>query len=461
MSEPLLYPYQRAWVKDSARLKAGMFSRQSGKTFATCLEIDLSCLEREAGGGRDRWVILSRGERQAREAMREGVQAHLKAMNAGFRASERTEWVNGTAYRALETELPGGSRITALPANPDTARGFSASALLDEFAFHSESREIWRAVYPVISKGWKLRVISTPNGKGNKFHELMTDKGLDGIWSRHVIDIYRAVADGLPYDIEELKAGLNDDEAWAQEYELQWLDEATAWLPYELISSVEHDEAGIPELYRGGRCFIGNDIGRRRDLWVAWVLERVGDVLWTREVRELRGATFREQDETLDELFDRYNVSRLDMDQTGMGEKPVEDAEGRYGTSRVEGVLFTGPVKQHLATQGKELFEDRLLRIPMGDPKLRKDLHALRKLVTPAGNVRFDAERDSDGHADRAWALLLAIEAASGGAAEYGYERAPSPRRSGPGVRDFYGRPDHSSDFRPARGGRYAGRAAL
>ena len=189
---------------------------------------------------------------------------------------------------------------------------------LDEFGFHADSRKIWRALFPVLSAGWRMVVTSTPNGKGNKFHELMTDKGLAGVWSRHEVDIYRAVADGLPRDIEELKAGLNDDEAWAQEYELQWLDEATAWLPYELISSVEHDDAGIPELYRGGRCFIGNDIGRRRDLWVAWVLERVGDVLWTREVRELRRATFREQDETLEDLFDRYNVSRLDMDQTGM-----------------------------------------------------------------------------------------------------------------------------------------------
>ncbi|WP_258866929.1 hypothetical protein [Avibacterium paragallinarum] len=56
----------------------------------------------------------------------------------------------------------------------------------------------------MISAGWKLRVVSTPNGKGNKFYELMTD--LDNTeWSRHQTDIYQAVADGLPRNIEQLR----------------------------------------------------------------------------------------------------------------------------------------------------------------------------------------------------------------------------------------------------------------
>jgi phage FluMu gp28-like protein len=69
---------------------------------------------------------------------------------------------------------PAGSRVTALPANPDTARGFSANVFLDKFAFHQNSREIWKALFTVISAGFRLIVTSTPNGKGNKFYELMT-----------------------------------------------------------------------------------------------------------------------------------------------------------------------------------------------------------------------------------------------------------------------------------------------
>ncbi|HBJ74218.1 MAG TPA: terminase [Syntrophaceae bacterium] len=386
-----------------------MFARQCGKTFTATLEIVLDCLETEAQARTSRWVILSRGERQAREAMEEGIKRHLGAFKAAFDAMEY-DWE--PEVKALEVRLPGGSRITAIPANPDTARGFSANLLLDEFAFHKDSRKIWQAVFPIISRNeLKLRVISTPNGKSNKFYDLMTAD--ETIWSKHTTDIHQAVADGLPRNIEQLKAGVSDDDVWSQEYELKWLDEASAWLDYELINGVEHDHAGIPDHYNGGICYIGNDIAARNDLWVAWVWEKVGDVLWTREIRVLKRASFAEQDRNLDELMARYNVLRLCMDQTGMGEKPVEDAMRRYGSHRVEGILFTGQNKQILAVTGKQMFEDRKVRIPLGDNALRMDLHKLRKVTTPTGNVRFEADADSTGHADRAWACFLGIYAAS------------------------------------------------
>ncbi len=417
-----LYPYQKRWVQDDARFKIAMFARQCGKTFTSTLELALDCARAEAVGQRRRWVILSRGERQAREAMNEGVKLHLAALSAGFKAYDY-DWEPGV--RALEVELPGGSKITALPANPDTARGFSANVLLDEFAFHQDSRAIWKALFPVISKpGLKLRVISTPNGKGNKFYELMT--GANDGWSRHVTDIYQAVADGLPRDIEELKRGAGDADLWAQEFELKWLDEASSWLPFDLITACEHDGAGRPEHYQGGPCFVGVDIAARNDLFVIWVLEQVGDVLWTRELIERRRVSFAEQDALLDGVFARYNVTRACMDQTGMGEKPVEDARRRHGSSRVQGVLFTGAAKLDMATRGKDAFEDRKLRIPEGRPELRADLHKIKKVTGATGAPRFVADSDASGHADRTWACFLALTAADGGNTAIDYIPVPA-----------------------------------
>lgn len=417
-----LYPYQRRWVNDDARFKIAMFARQCGKTFTSTLELALDCARAEALGQRRRWVILSRGERQAREAMNEGVKLHLAALSAGFKAYDY-DWEPG--IKALEVELPGGSKITALPANPDTARGFSANVLLDEFAFHQDSRAIWKALFPVISKpGLKLRVISTPNGKGNKFYDLMTGK--DDGWSRHTTDIYQAVADGLPRDVEELRRGAGDDDLWAQEFELKWLDEASAWLTFELITGCEHDMAGQPEHYQGGPCFVGVDIAARNDLFVIWVFEQVGDVLWTREIIERRRITFAEQDMLLDDVFARYRVIRCCMDQTGMGEKPVEDARARHGSSRVQGVLFTAAAKLELATRGKEGFEDRTLRIPAGRADLRADLHKLKKVTGATGVPRFVADSDSNGHADRTWACFLAQQAADGGSVPIDFTPMPA-----------------------------------
>lgn len=447
-----LYRYQIEWFSDRARFKIGMFGRQTGKTFTTTLEIADDCFEHEAKGARSPWVILSRGERQSREAI-DALKMHCKAYGLGFQELE-SEWDAGAvSYKALEIAFGHGSNVMALPANPDTARGFARNVFLDEFGFHLDSRAIWRALFPVISAGFRLRVTSTPNGKGNKFYELMT--GEDDLWSRHVVDIYRAVADGLPRNIEELRTALADEDAWAQEFELKWLDEASAWLAYELISSCEHEHAGKPEGYRGGPCFLGNDIGRRRDLWVAWILELVGDVLWTREISILERATFKAQEEELKRLVDKYNVIRLCMDQTGMGEKPVEDAQLRWGESRVEGVLFTGPNKLTMATRGKEVFEDRGIRIPEGNVRLRADLHSLKKMLGPTGAPRFvveDEEATSASHADQAWACFLALNAAANpGVIDFA---ATGQRRESAALPDSVGRRRLTSELRDYGGQR-------
>ncbi|MGY5789064.1 terminase large subunit domain-containing protein len=415
-----LFGYQKSWFLDRSRFKIGKFARQTGKTFTTTLEVVDDCFEHAVQQKRTRWVILSRGERQAAEAMNEGIKLHAKAYQLGFEAEE-FDWrgEQGT-YRALDVTFPHGSKITALPANPDTARGFSSNVFLDEFAFHKDSGAIWKALFPVISNGWKLRVTSTPNGKSGKFYEL--DTGKDEAWSRHVVDIYQAVADGLPRDIDELRAGIADDDAWAQEYELKYLDEASAWLSYDLITSVEDEDAGDPEGYQGNACFVGRDIGRRNDLHVIYVWEQIGDVLWERERIEQKRATFAQMDEAFDDVMTRYRVARACIDQTGMGEKVVEDAQRRYG-SRIEGVLFTSPNKLIMATRGKERFEDRTVRIKQGDAALRSDLHKLRKVASATGAPRFVAERDDD-HADRTWAAFLGINAADGQRGEYAYQAA-------------------------------------
>ena len=384
MNAPLLFPYQRRWAADKSRFKLGKFARQTGKTFTTTYEVVDDSFEAATQGKRTRWVILSRGERQAKEAMDEGVKRHAKAYGLAFQEADYDFQGAEGSYRAMEIELPHGSRITALPANPDTARGFSANVFLDEFAFHKDSGAIWKALFPVISAGWKLRVTSTPNGKSGKFYEL--DTAADSLWSRHVVDIYDAVRDGLPRNIDELRAGIADEDAWAQEYELKYLDEASAWLSYDLISSVEDEKAGYPERYEGGVCFIGVDIGRRNDLYVIVVLEAIGDVLWCREIVEMKRATFAAQDAELDRVVEYYRVGRMCMDQTGMGEKPVEDAQRRYGEHRVEGVLFNGPSKLVLATAGKERFEDRTIRIPgFVRPVLSEVRDSVAALLAPPG----------------------------------------------------------------------------
>ena len=64
----------------------------------------------------------------------------------------------------------------------------------------------------------------------------------------------------------------------------------------------------------------------------------------------------------------------------------------------------------HLRVHLRAAFEDRKLRI-VRDDKLRADLRAMRKEVTPSGNIRLNGQAD-DSHCDRFWAKALRQHAA-------------------------------------------------
>lgn len=105
---------------------------------------------------------------------------------------------------------------------------------------------------------------------------------------------------------------------------------------------------------------------------------------------------------------------------TGLGIGWGDDAQKKFGTHRVECVTFSAKVKEALAYPVRGKMEDSKLRIPY-KPEIRADLRAVTKETTAAGNIRFTAERSENGHADRFWALALAVNAASGTVTEYAY----------------------------------------
>ena len=83
----------------------------------------------------------------------------------------------------------------------------------------------------------------------------------------------------------------------------------------------------------------------------------------------------------------------------------------RYGAI-VEPVTFTAQLKERLAPMVKQAFEERTVRIP-DNREVRADINSVKRFVTLAGNVRFDAEHTDRGHADRFWALAMVVHAAT------------------------------------------------
>lgn len=414
-------PYQIAWIKDQARFKIWEKSRRIGATYVQAYE-DVRDAAR-ADNPIDTW-FTSADQSAALEYIRYCAQwARLFAIAAQNLGEVVIDDKND--IKAYVIEFATGKRINALSSNPKAFRSKGGKLVIDEYAFHAQPEELWKAALPIITWGFPVRILSTYNGKGNRYYRMVSDARKGNAWKLHTTTIEDAVAQGLADRIlgrvltaaeraawlQEQRDATGDEETWRQEYMCEPVDEATAWLTWDLITAGEHPDAGKPELYLGGDTYVGVDIARRRDLFVIWATELVGDILWTRQVIRERNIKFAEQDALLDAVMATYKVRRLCMDQTGMGEKPVEDAKRRYGEYRVEGVVFNNVVKQHMATVGKEHFEDRKVRIPP-DTAIRSAHHAVRKLTTIAGNPRFDADRSELGHADEFWAHMLALHAA-------------------------------------------------
>ena len=406
---PLL-DYQRADLESGARFSWCCWSRQIGKSFTKSLRRLLRGLER-----RRMQVFLSAGERQSRELMLK-VQQHCRALDiaSAFRGDRFFE---GTSFKQLTVELPNGIRVIGLPANPQTARGFTGDVFLDEFAMHRDDREIWGAIFPTLLRGdGELDVASTPKGRDNLFAELRHNDR----FAHSVVTLDDAIAAGLDIDADEIRRSMNDDELYRQEFCCEFLDESSALLTYEQIARTEDptlDKRFDLESLRRctGDLYVGVDIGRHRDLTVVWVVESAAGLLVTRGVRETMNEPFRDQYEALRGLLALPHVRRCCIDAGGIGMAMAEAAVEAFGRTRVEAVTFTASIKDQLASRLRLRVEDGTLRIPV-DEAIRNDWHSVRRSVTTAGPARYEAARGGAGHADRFWAACLAVRAAQAAA---------------------------------------------
>jgi hypothetical protein len=73
-------------------------------------------------------------------------------------------------------ELTNGSRIHSIATSGDAGRSEAVSLMIvDEAAFIPGFDDLWTGIYPVVQAGGRAIILSTPNGVGNKYHQLYTD----------------------------------------------------------------------------------------------------------------------------------------------------------------------------------------------------------------------------------------------------------------------------------------------
>lgn len=356
----------------------------------------------------------------------------------------------------LHIEFDNGARLSSLPSRPPRGRA-RHNVYLDEFAHLQRPREIYTAALPIISKGGRLRIGSTPFGPQGMFWEVFAEELQQFPGYRRAatpwwmvqslcLDVRaaRAIAPTLTqqqrvdrYGNERLKLIYTNmlAEDFAQEYECSFAAESSAWITWaewQAIQSAdllsEHItchgqtiDAALSAIDRFGQLVLdrkvenrytaGVDVGRKRDTTELYVTGLSStDTLPLRLAITLDRVPFDEQAAVIGYALRRLPIVRALIDRTGIGMQLAEQMELAF-PSKAEGVHFTNLSKIQWATEARMLVQQRKIVAPV-ERDLAYQVASVKRVLS-GNTVLLDVERSNDHHADKFWAWALSAFAAS------------------------------------------------
>ncbi|MDG4811670.1 hypothetical protein P8629_01495 [Hydrogenovibrio sp. 3SP14C1] len=470
----LLLQYQKDWVADESPLKIAEKSRRTGLTWAEASDAVLTASKRRSAGGTNHFYVGSN---------KEMAQEFIAA--AAMWAEAFNEAASSIQEEILEDEdkdiltytinFASGFKVQALSSNPSNMRGRQGNVTIDEAAFHDRLAEVLKAALALTMWGAKVRLISTHNGWGNLFNEIIQDsRAGKKRFSVHRITLDDACDHGLYKRICQIKGW-----EWSKQSEIVWKegllkDTATredaleeyycepkqgggAYLNRMLIESrmqpapvirftgspefntwPEHlreaeindwcKENLLPELEKLNpkeQHAFGEDFARTGDLTVLAPMALNQQLMRSIPfLVELKNLPFKNQEQIVYYINDRLpRLMALKFDARGNGQYLAEQAAYKYG-QRVEQVMLSQAWYLDNMPKLKAAFEDDGIRLPK-DADVLNDLRAIQlvKGVPKIPDVKTGQNKDR--HGDAAIAIAMAYAASLEDVVEYGYHAVP------------------------------------
>lgn len=354
------------------------------------------------------------------------------------------------------------------------------------------SKLIYTAALPSITRGGTITIGSTPLGKVGIFYDIFTDRKNYPEYVRYTVpwwqsgalckNIDRADAAGIKDMLTEDRVKLwgkkilrqelaaLDIMSFQQEYECVFIDSAESYISLDLIyantpgmrdtdrtsvldegqgefvttdkygnigdgleitafKTADETLVGYDPAVHGDRLFLGYDVARRRDAAVIFLIGQLPNGK-KRSVAniEMISKPFEYQRDQVRKLMKRLPIAHGCIDQSGLGEDTTETLQREFTSSVLEGVLFNPQVKEMLAMGVREGLEKREFLL-QNDNKFHRQIHSIKRMASPGGGVRYDSERDEDGHADSFWAWALANNAMPKQGAKKGFYQQHREKR--------------------------------
>ncbi|WP_151883685.1 terminase ATPase subunit family protein [Pseudomonas putida] len=422
------FDYQKDWYRaGNQRTRAILKSRQIGATFYFAREALIDALTT----GRNQ-IFLSASK----------AQAHI------FKA-----YIQAFARDTIGVELSGdpiilanGAELHFLGTNARTAQGYHGNFYFDEFFWTFKFKELNKVASGMaMQKQYRRTYFSTPSSMAHEAYTFWTgerfNKGKptaqhikldvthsalqmgrlceDRIW-RQIVTIIDAEERGCDlFDLDELRLEY-DAAAFQNLLMCEFVDDGASIFPLALLQPCMVDSWTEWDDYKpfAARPFAD------RQVWVGYDPAETGDTAGlivvapplvpggkfrVLERHQFRGMDFNSQAETIRKVTQRYWVTYIGIDTTGMGSAVAQLVRQFFPGVRT--FSYNPEVKTRLVMKAWDVISKGRLEFDAGWTDLAQSLMAIRKTITPGGRqFTYTAGRnDTTGHADLAWALFHAL----------------------------------------------------
>ncbi|AVO56384.1 terminase ATPase subunit family protein [Ectopseudomonas mendocina] len=422
------FDYQLDWHRaGNQRTRVILKSRQIGATFYFAREALIDALIT----GRNQ-IFLSASK----------AQAHI--FKAYIQAFARD--VVGVDLAGDPIILPNGAELHFLGTNARTAQGYHGNFYFDEFFWTFKFQELNKVASGMaMQKRYRRTYFSTPSSMAHEAYTFWTgerfNKGKpsaehinldvshaelqqgrlceDSIW-RQIVTILDAAEGGCDlFDIDELRREY-DAAAFQNLLMCQFVDDGASIFPLSMLQSgmvdswVDWDDFKPLEMRPFGsrQVWLGYDPAESGDsagLVVVAPPAVPGGKFRILERHQFKGMDFDSQARTIQKVTQRYWVTYIGIDTTGIGSAVAQLV--RQFFPGLTTFSYSPEVKTRLVMKAWHVISQGRLEFDAGWTDMAQSLMAIRKTVTPGGRqFTYTAGRnDNTGHADLAWALFHAL----------------------------------------------------
>lgn len=426
-----LFIYQHTWRNAAdERTRMILKSRQIGATWYFARE----ALDDAIATGRNQ-IFLSASKAQAHIFKQYIRQFALQTVGIDLKGDPIVLW--------------NGAHLYFLGQNARTAQGYHGNFYYDEFFWSQGFEEINKVASGMaMHKQWRKTYFSTPSATshaaypywtGDRYNkrrkkedriEIITDHGAiaegmrcaDKVW-RHMVTIEDAERGGCDlFDLDELRTEYPPDE-FSNLLMCQFMDDGDSlfslammqrcmvdsWVEWKDLQPLVPRPFGSRPVWIGYDPNGGGDGGDGAGVVVLAPPATPSGKFRGLERHRLKGMDFEAQAKFIRQLMDRYHVTDIAIDVTGVGAAVYQLVKQFFPTARK--ITYSPEVKMAMVLKAQNAINKGRLEFDAGWVDLAQSFMAIKRTLTDSGrHVKYTAGRSSAiGHADLAWACMHAL----------------------------------------------------